>query len=135
MFRLIRGLLSLALLVALVYVAVRVPLGQRTFWQHLCAIARGPETRALLDGVKQRVQSLWGTGAGTGAPGTPPLPQPTPASAADALTADERARLRRLIRRQIDAHEAKRSPGAGGAQPSSNSLQNTTSPRGAVVGP
>ncbi len=54
MFRLIRGVISLAVLGGLVYVAVYVPLGEQTLWQHLKAIAGSKESKELVDGVKHK---------------------------------------------------------------------------------
>ncbi|MBK8481838.1 MAG: hypothetical protein IPL40_11760 [Proteobacteria bacterium] len=136
MFRLIRGLLGFVLFVALIYAAVTVTLGERTLWQHLCAIAGSSESRALVDGVKQRTQGLWGGSA------TDPQrasPGPTPAAgakgAADPLTADERSRLRRLIRQRLAGRAADAGAGRRGAQRSSNSLQKTTSARASASAP
>lgn len=54
MFRLIRGVISLAVIGGLVYVAVYVPLGEQTLWQHLKAIAGSRESKQLVDGVKHK---------------------------------------------------------------------------------
>jgi len=133
MFRLIRGLLGLVLLVALVYVAVTVRLGERTLWQHLCAIAGSHESRALVEGVRRRARALWGQAGAEGASGATSAPAPT--KAVDPLTADERSRLRQLIRQRLAAHPASAPDARLGAQPSSNSLQKTTSTRRSSVAP
>lgn len=137
MFRLIRGLLGFALFVALIYAAATVPLGERTLWQHLCAIAGSRESRALVDGVKQRTQGLWGGGSATEAQRASPGPTPAagPQDAADPLTAEERRRLRHLIRRRLAGRAADAGAGQRGAQRSSNSLQKTTSARASAAAP
>jgi hypothetical protein len=58
MFRLIRLLLSLAMLGAFVWFAVNVPLGKRTLWGHLHAIFSTPEAKDLADGTKEEAQKV-----------------------------------------------------------------------------
>jgi hypothetical protein len=50
----IRFLVYLALAVCLVYVAMTVPLGKRTFVGHVRAIWHTEEVRELKDGVKEK---------------------------------------------------------------------------------
>ena len=52
---LLRAFLSVSLLAGLLWASFVVPLGGFTFAQHVDAIARTPEARALLDGTRQRV--------------------------------------------------------------------------------
>jgi hypothetical protein len=58
MFRLIRLLLSLAMLAGIVWFAVNVPLGKRTFWGHLRAIFSTPEAKDLAEGTKEEAQKV-----------------------------------------------------------------------------
>ena len=90
--RLIRLLLSLVVLGLLIYVAVAVPLGSKTLWQHLRAIAGSRESHDLVDGVKQKASRVLRDaserpGSGSGA--------------SDRLTAKERKLLRKLIREKL----------------------------------
>jgi hypothetical protein len=52
----IRFLVYLAIAVGLVYVAVAVPLGKRTFVGHVRAIWHTDEARDLKDGVKEKAK-------------------------------------------------------------------------------
>ena len=79
--RLIRGLITVVVLVALVYVAVMVPLGKRTLWEHLKAIASSQESKELARGVKEKAQQMTRREGGT----------------EDKLTEEERRQLRKLI--------------------------------------
>jgi hypothetical protein len=58
MFRLMRFLLSLAMLVGIVWFAVNVPLGKRTLWGHMRAIFSTPEAKDLADGTKEEAQRV-----------------------------------------------------------------------------
>jgi hypothetical protein len=58
MFRLIRFLISLAMLAAFVWFAVSVPLGKRTLWGHLHAIFSTPEAKDLADGTKEEAEKV-----------------------------------------------------------------------------
>ena len=58
MFRLIRFLLSLAMLAAFVWFAVSVPLGKHTLWGHLKAIFSTREAKDLADGTKEEAQKV-----------------------------------------------------------------------------
>jgi hypothetical protein len=89
--RLIRFLLSLVILGAIVYVVVAVPLGQKTLWQHLRAIAGTKESQELVDEVKQKAKSTLHRDAGHA---------PAPGSG-DELTARERQLLRKLIKEKL----------------------------------
>jgi hypothetical protein len=88
--RLIRFLLSLVILGAIIYIAVAVPLGQKTLWQHLRAIAGSKESQELVDEVKQKAKSSLHRDAGH-----PPSP------GGDELTAKERQLLRKLIKEKL----------------------------------
>ena len=87
--RLIRLLLSLSILVALIYVAVAVPLGRRTLWEHLRAIAGSQETKELVDDVKQKAGSVLHHDAGAAK------------ATGDELTSKERRLLRKLIKEKL----------------------------------
>lgn len=51
--KLIRSLITLTILVALVYIAATVKLGQRTLFGHVSQIWAADETQELVDGVKE----------------------------------------------------------------------------------
>lgn len=55
MFRPLRTLISLAFIAALVWCSFNVPLGRRTFSEHVDRIGRTPEARELLDGTRSAV--------------------------------------------------------------------------------
>ena len=99
MFRLIRWLIGMTLLGALAYGAVTVPLGGRTLWGHLKAIAGTEESKALVDGVKKKAKAVSGD--------------------ADRLTAKERNKLRKLIRDRLadDKKASKKGTSAGTGSP------------------
>jgi hypothetical protein len=84
MLRLIRFLLSLLVIAAVVYFAVAVPLGKKTLWQHLKAIAGTQESQNLVDEVKHKAGSVIRRDGATG-------PE-------DKLSDQERKLLRKLIR-------------------------------------
>jgi len=90
--RLIRFFITLALLGAAVWFAVSVPLGDKTLWQHLRAIAGSKESQDLVKGVKQKAGSALKRDAGRAA---------DPKQSSDDLTPDERKELRRLIRGKL----------------------------------
>jgi hypothetical protein len=54
-FRPIRTLISLAFIAALVWCSFHVPLGDRTFSEHIDRIGRTPEARELLEGTRSAV--------------------------------------------------------------------------------
>jgi hypothetical protein len=87
MFRLLRLLISLAALAALIYFAVTVPLGTKTLWQHLKAIAGTKESQNLVDEVKHKAASTVRKDGG--------------AKTDDKLTDQERKLLRKLIREKL----------------------------------
>jgi hypothetical protein len=58
MFRLIRFVLSLAMLAGVVWFAVSVPLGKRTLSGHLRAIFSTPEAKDLADGTKEEAEKV-----------------------------------------------------------------------------
>jgi len=87
--RLLRFLFGLAALGALAYVVVAVPVGSKTIWQHLRAIAGSRESQELVDEVKQRARRA------------PPDSGAPPAKSADRLSAEERKLLRKLIREKL----------------------------------
>lgn len=89
MLRLIRLLLSLIVFGLIAYVAVAVPLGRKTLWQHLRAIAGSKESQELVDEVKQKAGRVLHHDAGP--------PRPTKGNG-DELTPKERQALRKLIR-------------------------------------
>ena len=102
--RLLRFLLTLAALGALVYVAVAVPLGTKTLWQHIRAIAGTKESQDLVDEVKKKAEGIIHRDGGPTAPRASPRPEE-----GDRLTAKERKLLRRLIREKLGKGTAKHS--------------------------
>ena len=53
MYRLVRLLISSAILIICAYFAVTVPIGKYTLWGHLVRIASSPEAKDLADGAKE----------------------------------------------------------------------------------
>jgi len=98
--RLIRLLVTLAVLAGVTFVGVTVPLGERTLWGHIKAIAGSPESQKLVEGVKQKAREVVQPDAGA---------PPSEAGAGDRLTAQERKLLRKLIREKL-AEEQKAAP-------------------------
>ncbi|MCB9556275.1 MAG: hypothetical protein H6707_09255 [Deltaproteobacteria bacterium] len=91
MFRLLKLAVGLTCLGALVYFAYTVPLGEKTLWEHIQAIAQTDETQQLVDGVKKTADKNLRAQAKASRP-TEQHSDFTPA---------ERAALRRLIRDKI----------------------------------
>jgi hypothetical protein len=89
--RLLRLLLSLAVLLVLAWVVVAVPLGRKTIWEHLRAIAGSKESRELVDEVKQKASRVLRRDAGPA----------RPARRGDELSDKERELLRKLIREKL----------------------------------
>lgn len=87
MFRLIRWFISVILLAGLVYVSVTVPVGSKTLWGHLKAIASSKESKELVDGVKDKVDHT--------------LKDEAVQKASDKLLPKEREALRKLIRDKL----------------------------------
>lgn len=58
MFRLIKFFISLGIFVAAIYVTFFVPLGTKTLWQHLRAIASTEQSQELVKGVKNKAAQL-----------------------------------------------------------------------------
>jgi hypothetical protein len=112
MFRLIRWLLSLALLAGAVYFAVAVPLGDKTLWQHARAIAGTRESQELAREVKRKA-GLEQEGQAKPAEARPEAkraearPEARHAEArpeaSDRLSEEERRLLRKLIRDKLTA--------------------------------
>ncbi len=53
-----RSILSIAILVGLVWCSFKVPLGERTFAEHVDRIGQTPEAKELLDGSRQTVTPM-----------------------------------------------------------------------------
>ena len=58
LFQLVRSIVGLVFLVAVVWCAFRVPLGRRTFAEHVDRIGETPEARELLDSTRGAVTPL-----------------------------------------------------------------------------
>ena len=101
MWRITRWLLSAALLGTLVYVGVTVPLGEKTLWQHLRAIAGSEPSQELVEGVKQKADELVDKRQAA----SRPVGGDGDGDGGDRLTAEERRELRKLIRKQLDSSD------------------------------
>lgn len=107
MFRLLRGLLGLALMAAVVYGALYVPFGQRTLWEHIKAIASSSEGKKLAEGVKTKAGEVLDKARDkTSEKGKTAAPK-VGVGTADGFTRNERAELRRLIRERLAKKAAK----------------------------
>ncbi len=89
--RLLRLLVSLVVLLVLAWVVVAVPLGRKTIWEHLRAIAGSKESKELVDEVKQKAGQVLHRDA---APARSP-------QRGDELSDKERELLRKLIREKL----------------------------------
>lgn len=112
MFRLLRGIVGLAIVGVLAYGAVAVPLGDKTLWGHIKAIAESKEGKKLVDGVKTKADEVLESKAKT--EGKAASSQPTDQ---DKLTPREQRELKKLIRERLEkklrgADEKKSSPEA-----------------------
>ncbi|MFO0633716.1 MAG: hypothetical protein U0168_12770 [Nannocystaceae bacterium] len=58
MFRPIRSLIALALLAGLVWCSFKVPIGRRTFAQHVDRIGATPEAKELVDSTRSSVSPV-----------------------------------------------------------------------------
>jgi hypothetical protein len=58
MFGLVRFLISLACLAVFVWFAVTIPIGNRTLWGHLRAIAGTEEAKDLAKGTKEEAEKV-----------------------------------------------------------------------------
>lgn len=106
MFRAIKLVVSLAALAGFVWFGFTVPLGERTLFGHVRAIAGSSESQRLVDGTRQKavevsrdVTQLFGDKqAEPGAAGRAPAPEAArEAAPADRLTAEDRAGMKKLI--------------------------------------
>jgi hypothetical protein len=105
--KLIRLLIGLALFAGLGYVAVEVPLGEKTLVQHVRAIAGTEEGQELVDGVKQKAVEVKDRATGAAQDEASSGDGGGKASAGDDLTDKERKLLRKLIKDKLkDAAKA-----------------------------
>lgn len=109
--KLLRFVIGCALVGALGYGAVSVPLGERTLWEHVRAIAGTDESRRLVEDVRHTADQVKRRALGGRTAHEPP-----PAAPADQLTDDERALLRRLIKEKLAS-----GPARGSSAPSAQS--------------
>jgi hypothetical protein len=58
-FRLLRLLISLAMLGAFVWFGMTVKLGDKTLFEHLSAIGQSKETKDLVEGTKEAAKPVW----------------------------------------------------------------------------
>lgn len=105
-FRLLKLAFSLGALAAFTWFGLTVPLGERTFFQHVAAIFRSPESQELIRGTSDKVGELsrmirggeGGAGAGAPAAEKPKIEaQPGAAPPAERLSAADRREMRRLL--------------------------------------
>ena len=107
--KLIRLLIGLGLIAGVVYVAVEVPLGEKTLVQHVRAIAGTEEGQELVNGVKQKAVEVKdkAKAKATGAVAKEEATHKGEAGADDELTDKERRLLRKLIKDKLkDADKA-----------------------------
>jgi uncharacterized membrane protein len=105
--KLIRLLIGLALIAGVVYVAVEVPLGEKTLVQHVRAIAGTEEGQELVEGVKQKAVEVKDRATGAAQDEAAGGDGGGNASAGDDLTDKERKLLRKLIKDKLkDAAKA-----------------------------
>jgi len=93
MFRL---LITIVLVAALAYVAAVVPLGNKTLWQHVRAIAGSEASKELVDSVKEKARKALAADAG------PEKKIEIKDEDLDNLTEEERAVLRKLIKKRLE---------------------------------
>lgn len=91
--KLIRLIIGLAVIGGLGYVAVKVPLGKKTLWDHVRAIADTKESKELVDGVKDKAQKILRDDAGPA--------RKAVKGGTDKLTHKERGLLRKLIKEKL----------------------------------
>lgn len=104
MIRLIRLVVSLMAIGVVVYFAVTVPLGTKTLWEHVRAIASTDESQELVEGVKAKAEEVLerddaratdavaNDASGDGQP-------------SDQIEPDEQKKLRKLIRKRLDGDQ------------------------------
>lgn len=109
MFRLLRGLLFLSLLAALAVAALTVPLGEKTLWEHLRAIARTEESQELVEGVRETAKEVLRHDD----QGEPSRPSREPERPEAEATPTEQQQLRRLIRGKLGDARAGARPSPG----------------------
>ena len=97
--KLIRLLIGLALIAGVVYVAVEVPLGEKSLVQHVRAIAGTEEGQELVEGVKQKAVEV--KDKASGAVAKDEAADKDKAGADDGLTDKERQLLRKLIKDKL----------------------------------
>ena len=107
MFTLARFAFSLLIFAIVVWFAVTVPLGSRSLWGHLRAIAGTQAAHELAEGTKQEARKvaeklLGGPDGGTGG-GTADL-GPGAGKPLDEVDAEDRAALDKLTKKQRAAH-------------------------------
>ncbi|MCC6750012.1 MAG: cell division FtsA domain-containing protein [Deltaproteobacteria bacterium] len=107
MFSLVRALVSVALLGGLVYVAVAVPMGGKTIWQHVKAIADSKEGQELADGVKEKAGEVLRRDGGPESDARDGGGRRARKPSREKLTDKERELLRKLIREKLEDDKSK----------------------------
>lgn len=85
--KLIGFFFSLVALAAIIYVVVMVPMGGKTLWQHIVAVANTDESKQMVKGVKDTAGDVIRKGS------------EAVEEAADKHTEDDRKKLRKLIKK------------------------------------
>lgn len=111
MFRLVRGIVGLGIVGVLVYGAVAVPLGEKTLWEHIKAIAGSKEGKKLVDGVKHKADEVLKSG-----PAQKKNESPSSRPSDDKLTPRERRELKKLIRERLEKKASERGKKKGPGQ-------------------
>jgi hypothetical protein len=99
-FKLLKILVGLVGLGAFVWWGLTIPLGDRTLFQHIAAIAHSKESRELVRGTKEKVADIKKqvTGhEGKPATGGPAQAEPTEAKPQERLTNVDRRDMRKLL--------------------------------------
>lgn len=98
MFGLIRLLVSLLVFAVVIWFAVTVPLGKRTLWGHLRAIASTEEAKDLADGTKEEAEKVARRVKGELHPSDMAPPPRRVRAPLDPVDAHERQRLDKLVK-------------------------------------
>jgi hypothetical protein len=105
----IRFVISVLVLALLVWAAVTVPLGNRTFWGHIKAIAGSEEGKDLVEGVKDRAREALDKDGKDRA-------REIELKEDDGLTSEERDVLRKLIKKKLEEEQRRKAVQQGGGR-------------------
>jgi hypothetical protein len=100
-FKLLKILVGLVGLGAFVWWGLTIPLGDRTLFQHIAAIAHSKESRELVRGTKEKVadikKQVTGHEGKPAAGAAPPRTEPAEAKPQERLTNADRHDMRKLL--------------------------------------